>query len=124
MRGSQSKRGRERKREIFWDLFYGSRGRENKVLPNFGKHGVVFARPVKRSVSIGTDNLCAHIYIENVSVCVIQCVRRMTPEIACLLAAATTSPYLVTIIKYSINFLYMVPSNPQKLLYTADSLPL
>lgn len=76
----------ERKREIFWDLFYGSRGRENKVLPNFGKHGVVFARPVKRSVSIGTINLCAHIHIENVSVCVIQCVRRMTSEIACLLA--------------------------------------
>lgn len=71
----------------FLGLFY---GRENKVLPNVGKHGVVFARPVKRSVSRYHWPVCTHTH-RNVSVCVIQCVRRMTPEIACLFAARRLS---------------------------------
>lgn len=118
MRRSQSKRGRERKREIFWGLFYGSRGRENKVLPNFGKHGVVFARPVKRSVSIGNRQpVCTHTHRKRVRVRDSMCAKDDTGDRVSFGRAATTSPYLVTIIKYSINFLYTVPSNPQKLIY-------
>jgi len=37
------------------------------VLPNFGKHGVVFARPVKRSVSIGNRQpVCTHTHRKRV----------------------------------------------------------
>lgn len=70
MRGSQSWRDREKKRD-FLGLFYGSRGRENKVLPNVGKHGVVFARPVKRSVfGWYHTNLCVHTHThKNVCLC-------------------------------------------------------
>lgn len=85
MRGSQSKRDRGR--------FFGTFSTEERIkccrtLANMAS--CLLALWSDRSLDWYHRPVCTHTH-RNVSMCVIQCVRRMTPEIACLFAARQLS---------------------------------